>query len=67
MLSELALRVRHAVYRSFAEAQPHELHTLAGPWFEGRLALDWKPRPRESSQEILTVAGFRGSFWSLSG
>ena len=46
---------------------PHELHQLAGPWFEGRLALDWEPRPREASQEILTAAGFRGAFWSLSG
>jgi hypothetical protein len=44
---------------------PDELHQLAGPWFEGRLALDWKPRPRESSQEILTAAGLRGPFWSL--
>ena len=46
---------------------PYELFQLAGPWFEGRLDLEWQPRPRQLSQEILTAAGFRGSFWSLSG
>jgi hypothetical protein len=32
-----------------------------------RLSLDWKPRAKESSQELLTVSGFEGKFWLLTG
>ncbi len=46
---------------------PHELFAVAQHWFEGRMALDWKPRPRELSQQMLHDAGLRGAFWSLSG
>jgi hypothetical protein len=46
---------------------PADLHRLAHDWFEGRLALEWKPRDRELSQQILHDAGFRGPFWSLTG
>lgn len=38
---------------------------LAQRWFEGRLSPDWTPRSRESSQQLLSEAGFVGQFWSL--
>jgi hypothetical protein len=44
-----------------------DLWGLAQHWFDGRLALDWKPRPPEASQQLLTDAGFEGEFWSLAG
>lgn len=31
------------------------------------MSLDWKPRPQEASQQLLTEAGFEGKFWSLAG
>ena len=43
------------------------LWSLAQHWFDGRLALDWKPRPQELSQQLLTDAGLEGKFWSLAG
>jgi hypothetical protein len=46
---------------------PYQLFQIAATWFAGRLALEWKPRPRELSQQILTDAGFSGPFWSLPG
>ena len=36
-------------------------------WFDGRLDIAWQPRDREWSQQFLDEAGFRGSFWSLTG
>lgn len=36
-------------------------------WYDGRLSLDWEPRPLELSQQLLTDAGFEGKFWSLTG
>ena len=42
------------------------LWQLSQHWYDGRLSLDWKPRPRELSQELLADAGFKGSFWSLA-
>ena len=39
---------------------------LSKQWFEGRLAADWKPRPRDRSQQLLTDAGFVGEFWTLA-
>jgi hypothetical protein len=45
---------------------PSQLHQIAQRWFEGRLALDWKPRPLHLSQQILAAAGLTGPFWSLS-
>lgn len=42
------------------------LWQLSQHWFEGRLSPDWKPRPREWSQELLSDAGFTGQFWSLA-
>ena len=44
-----------------------DLWGLAQHWFDGRLALDWKPRPRDASQQLLTDAGCEGKFWSLAG
>lgn len=43
------------------------LWLLAHHWYDGRLALEWKPRPQEASQQLLTDAGFEGKFWSLAG
>jgi hypothetical protein len=43
------------------------LWLLAQHWFDGRLALDWKPRPQEASQQLLSDAGCKGEFWSLAG
>ena len=43
------------------------LWQLTQHWYEGRLSPDWKPRPREWSQELLSDAGFTGSFWTLAG
>jgi len=43
-----------------------DLWSLAKTWYEGRLAPDWKPRPRDASQQLLTAAGFIGPFWSLA-
>ena len=43
------------------------LAALAVAWWGDRLAPDWKPRPREWSQELLADAGFTGSFWALAG
>ena len=40
---------------------------LSKSWFEGRLSPDWKPRSAAQSQQLLTDAGFIGSFWTLSG
>jgi hypothetical protein len=42
------------------------LWILAQSWYKGRLSFDWKPRPREASQQLLFDAGFVGSFWSLA-
>ena len=44
-----------------------DLFQLAQRWFEGRLSLDWKPRPLELSQQLLADAGLEGKFWSLTG
>ena len=41
------------------------LWMLAKPWFEGRLSPDWKPRSTDQKQQMLTDAGFIGSFWTL--
>jgi hypothetical protein len=41
------------------------LWPLAERWFDGRLSPDWKPRPRDLSQQLLSDAGFVGPFWSL--
>lgn len=38
---------------------------LSQSWFEGRLSPDWKARPRDQSQQLLTDAGFVGQFWTL--
>ena len=38
---------------------------LSQSWFEGRLSPDWKARPRDQSQQLLTDAGFVGEFWTL--
>jgi hypothetical protein len=43
------------------------LWLLAHRWFDGRLALDWKPRPPDASQQLLADAGLEGKFWSLAG
>jgi hypothetical protein len=43
------------------------LWRLSLHWYDGRLSPDWKPRPRELSQELLSDAGFKGPFWSLAG
>jgi hypothetical protein len=43
------------------------LWQLAQHWYDGRLSPDRRPRPRELSQELLSDAGFKGSFWSLAG
>ena len=43
------------------------LWQLSQHWYSGRLAPEWKPRSRESSQELLAEAGFVGPFWSLAG
>ena len=43
------------------------LWLLAQHWFDGRLSLDWKPRPQAASQQLLTDAGCTGTFWSLEG
>jgi hypothetical protein len=43
------------------------LWLLAQHWFDGRLAMEWKPRPPEASQQLLADAGFAGKFWSLAG
>ena len=43
-----------------------KLWTLSQSWFEGRLAPDWKARSADQSQQLLTDAGFIGSFWMLS-
>jgi len=40
---------------------------LAQHWFDGRLAMEWTPRPQEASQQLLTDAGLEGKFWSLAG
>jgi hypothetical protein len=48
-----------------AMMSPADLHRLGKHWFEGRLEMDWKPRDRELSQQILSDAGLTGSFWSL--
>ena len=42
-----------------------KLWGLARTWFEGRLSRDWKPRPAGQKQQLLTDAGFIGSFWTL--
>jgi len=42
------------------------LWLLSQSWYMGRLSFDWKPRPREASQQLLFDAGFVGSFWSLA-
>ena len=44
-----------------------KLWELAGPWFEGRLAPDWKPRSTDQKQQMLTDAAFIGAFWMLPG
>jgi hypothetical protein len=41
------------------------LWQLSQQWYAGRLSADWKPRPRELSQELLRDAGFTGAFWTL--
>ena len=41
------------------------LWALAQRWFDGRLSPDWKPRPRDQAQQLLSEAGFVGPFWSL--
>ena len=43
------------------------LWLLAHHWFDGRLAMEWKPRSQEASQQLLTDAGLEGKFWSLAG
>jgi len=42
------------------------LWRLSQYWYDGRLSPDSKPRPRQLSQELLSDAGFTGSFWSLA-
>lgn len=42
-----------------------KLWALAQHWYDGRLSPDWRPRPREFSQELLADAGLTGSFWAL--
>ena len=42
------------------------LWLLAERWYDGRLSPDWKPRPRDASQQLLTDTGFVGAFWSLA-
>jgi len=42
-----------------------KLWALSQNWFEGRLSRDWKPRSGAQAQQLLTDAGFIGSFWSL--
>lgn len=41
------------------------LWELAQSWYAGRLSPGWKPRPRIESQQLLSNAGFAGSFWTL--
>ena len=41
------------------------LWRLSEHWFEGRLSRDWKARTSAQSQQLLTDAGFIGSFWTL--
>lgn len=43
------------------------LWELSRHWYDGRLSLDWTPRPREASQQMLADAGCIGPFWSLDG
>ena len=48
------------------EVMPAEkLWALARPWFQGRLAPDWKAKSTDQKQQMLTDAGFIGSFWML--
>ena len=42
------------------------LWQLSQHWYDGRLSPDWKPRPRELSQDLLRDAGFTGAFWTLA-
>ena len=44
-----------------------KLWLLAQHWYDGRLSLEWKPRPQDASQQLLADAGFEGRFWSLAG
>jgi hypothetical protein len=41
------------------------LWLLSQSWYMGRLSFDWKPRPRNQAQQLLSEAGFVGPFWSL--
>jgi hypothetical protein len=42
------------------------LWALSRSWYEGRLSPDWKSRSVDQSQQLLTEAGFIGSFWTLA-
>ena len=44
---------------------PEQMWTVARPWFERRLARDWRRHTRDEAQALFDRAGLTGEFWQL--
>ena len=44
---------------------PEQMWMVARPWFERRLARDWRRHTRDEAQALFDRAGLTGDFWQL--
>lgn len=46
---------------------PAQMWMVAKPWFERRLARDWRRPTTDEAQALLDRAGLTGEFWRFPG